>query len=100
MKSITLKLNKMRKADECVVYPTSYDEGYYYIQGERLIAKIDKKTGEGICNYRCKGHNGFVWLSAPSAEKCKLSESELAQIESNQYKSGNEIVKGSHVFIA
>ena len=50
MKTVSVKIGKMRKTDECVVYP-ELRNGLIFIQGDRLVAMIDPESGKTILNH-------------------------------------------------
>jgi hypothetical protein len=100
MKTVLLKLSKMRKADECVVYPGSENERNLLFQGDRLVGAVDPITGQARINYRhgstCPG---FLHLQdgMKGLELIKLAQETIDLIKSAQPKRGDRI--GGCVFI-
>lgn len=51
VKSIELKMGKMRKSDSCVVYPNVSEAGWVFVQGKKLALMANLKDGRAIFNY-------------------------------------------------
>lgn len=102
MKRVTLKVGKMRKADECVVYPHSYldNPDRRFVQGGRLVAMVDLTTGKARVNYKTGSThpNSFHLTNHPNVEIVQLSPEEVEAIKAATPKSGDRI--GSGVYIA
>lgn len=55
VKTISVKLGKMRKADDCVVYPRKDGENVIF-QGDRVIGMFDPDTRKGVINFTKNPH--------------------------------------------
>ncbi len=102
MRTVSLKLSKMRKPDECVVYPGSPDDrGLLRFQGDRLVGIVDAETGKARINYK-HGSSYPVFLHLQNGmrglEIITLDQSTIDAIKAAQPKSGDRI--GGGVFIA
>ena len=102
---VMLKIGKMRKADDCVVYPetfSSLNDGkeLRLVQGERLIMLVDLRTGKAKANYKtgsgypCSQH----LTNHKGIELVQLTEEQVKEIRDATPKSGDRI--GAGVFIA
>jgi len=105
IKRVTLKVGKMRKADDCVVYPETFldpsrGEGLRFVQGERLVMLVDMSTGKAKANYRTGSGNPTSWhlINHPGIEVVQLTEEQVAAIKDATPKSGDKI--GGGVFVA
>ena len=102
MKTVSLKLSKMRKLDECVVYPSSPDDrGWLRFQGDRLVGMVHAETGKARINYK-HGSSYPVFLHLQNGmrglEIVTLDQSTIDAIKAAQPKSGDRI--GGGVFVA
>ena len=103
-RSITLKLGKMRKAQDFTIYPdfTNVENNTeYQIQSDTYIARINKKTGEGVL---AGPHSGGAYshhLSAfnPKRQTVKLTAEQLEEIAGKQPKSGDSAKIGGVTFL-
>jgi len=84
IKSVLLKLGKMRKAQEFIVYPYKIGDTTIRIQSEKSIGIFDKKTGEGIMNFKSSylPQNGTAY---------KLTQEELKALLDTQLYPGEQI---------
>lgn len=102
MKLVTLKVGKMRKADECVVYPLSYldNPDRRFIQGGRLVGLVDLVTGKARVNYKTGSTypNSFHLQNHPNIEIVQLTPDEIEAIKAATPQSGDKI--GGGVYIA
>ena len=99
MKQVTLKVGKMRKADDCVVYPETRNS-LRFVQGERLVLLVDMETGRARVNYRTGSKYPTSWhlQNHPNIEIVQLSPEDIEAIKAATPKSGDHI--GGGVFIA
>lgn len=100
MKRVSVKIGKMRKADECVVYP-EYRDGKLFIQGKRLVALICPDTGRAIINHNTGSSSPTSWHlvgNHPNTYAVTIEQSLLDEIKACQHKSGDHI--GGRVYIA
>jgi hypothetical protein len=100
MKTVSVKIGKMRKADECVVYPENRD-GKLFIQGKRLVALVCPETGRAIINHNTGSSYPTSWHLVgihPNTYAVIIEQSLLQQIKACQPKSGDHI--GGGVYIA
>ncbi len=101
MKRVLVKLagrqGKMRKPDECIVYPDNGD-GTIKIQGDRLIALFDAETGKGVVNYKGSNSKYNHHLSPlAGAEPVEFPPEFVAECKAAQPKSGDEIGPGVRI---
>ena len=101
MKQIMLKVGKMRKTDECVVYPVdSTNPNRRFVQGDRLVMIVDITTGKARCNYKTGSTycNSLHLINHPNIEIHQLSPEDIQAIIDATPKSGDKI--GGGVFVA
>jgi len=104
MKRVELKVGKMRKSDNCVVYPEYYlkarGENLLFVQGKRLVMIVDTVTGEATANYRTGSTycNTLHLVNHPNIEILKLTPEQVEAIKAAVPKSGDRI--GGGVYIA
>ena len=101
MKQVMLKVGKMRKADECVVYPVdSSAPNRRFVQGDRLVLICDIVTGKARCNYKTGSTycNSLHLINHPNIEIHQLSADQIQAIVDATPKSGDRI--GGGVFVA
>lgn len=101
MKLVNVKIGKMRKPDSCVVYPETREGERIFIQGERLVALIDPKTGEAVINHNTGSSYPTSWhlaKSHPKTYSATFPEDLLNEIKAAMPKSGDKI--GGGVYIA
>ena len=101
MKQVMLKVGKMRKADECVVYPVdSTNPDRRFVQGGRLVMIMDITNGVARCNYKTGSTypNSLHLINHPNIEIVQLSQADVDAIVAATPKSGDRI--GGGVFVA
>ena len=98
MKQVALKISKMRKADQCSVYPASADDqGWLRFQGERLVGMVEEETGKAIINYRHgSAYPKFLHLQKgmKGREEITIDRDTISAIKEAQPKSGERICGG------
>ena len=102
MKTVKLKLSKMRKADDCVVYPAGPDDrGWLQFQGDRLVGMVHEDTGKARINYK-HGSSYPVFLHLQNGMKglelITIDKETIELIKAAQPKSGDRI--GGSVYVA
>lgn len=96
---VRLQFPGMRKADDCVVHPTTIigtNEQVITAQGDRLILRLDA-DGSGMATVNYKGSNPkyFVHLSPlMGAVRIQLTPEQVAMLEGACYRHGEEIGPG------
>lgn len=101
MRQVTLKIGKMRKPDECVVYPVdSSAPTRRFVQGDRLVLICDIVTRKARCNYKTGSTycNSLHLINHPNIEIHELSEADIQAIIEATPNSGDRI--GGGVFVA
>lgn len=96
MKTVLVKIGKMRKADECVVYPESKD-GKLFIQGDRLVALICPETGRALINHNTGSSYPNSWHlmgGHPNTYAVIIEQALLDEIKGCQPRSGDHIGGG------
>ena len=101
VRSVSLKLGNMRKAEEFVVYPASRTVGgepLTMIQSSHRIATLDPATGKGLLSaYRANGayflHLNPMFRPMPITVSAEV----LAEILGARPNSGDEIGPGVYV---
>jgi len=101
MKHFELKLGNMRKAQDFIVYPRSYNEQgpepTIFIQSDKRCAEINTETGEGLLS-TAGGHPGFLKLSNVfNPLPIKVDMETVALLTDSQPKSGDKIGHGVYV---
>ena len=89
IKRVTVKLGKMRKPDQCVIYPRKDGENVVF-QGDRVIGQFDPDTGEGIINFT-KNPNFCHLHSSLGATRWKYTPEFIAECIGAKPKSGDVI---------
>lgn len=104
IKSVMIKVGKMRKADDCVVYPETYPdremgEGLRFVQGGRLVMFVDMNTGKAKANYKTGSTYPTSWhlINHPGIEIVQLTPEQVQEIKDATPRSGDLI--GGGVFI-
>jgi hypothetical protein len=100
MKRVNLKLGKMRKADECVVYPELHN-GKLFVQGDRLVAYICPETGKAIINHNTGSTYPTSWHlvgNHPNTYAVVVDMEIVEEVKKCRPKSGDHI--GGGVYIA
>lgn len=86
MKEVMLKLAKMRKPQDFVVYPYKEGDENFTIQSGKSIGQFNRKTGVGVlCTTGCYFHHLMF------AKPYTLTSEELELCLSNQPKTGDKI---------
>lgn len=95
---VTAKLAGMRKPDEFVVYPAKPEDTHLIVQGDRTIGKFDRKTGEGVINWRGSNHKYQPHLTAAGgAEPYTYPLSFVLQCQEMRPNSGDQIGYGIYI---
>lgn len=100
---VKLKLGKMRKVDECVVYPPEHrgldGAELLFIQGDRLVALIDPVSRACRYNYRTGSQYPTSWhlINHPNIETCILPEDLVDEIKRKQPMRGARIGGGVEI---
>jgi len=100
MKRVMVKIGKMRKADECVVY-SELRNGLIFIQGDRLVAMIDPESGKTILNHNTGSTYPTSWHlvgNHKNTYSVVIEQDLIAEILEAQPRSGDAI--GGGVYIA
>jgi hypothetical protein len=101
MNTVKLKLSKMRKADECIVYPGSSDDGNWLrFQGDRLVGMVDAETGKARINYKHgSSYPAFHHLQngMKGLELIIIDKETIELIKAAQPRSGNRIGVGVYI---
>lgn len=101
MKTIDAKLAGMRKEQNFVVYPFKLGDKTIMVQSDKCIGLFDRVTGKGVINYKGSNYKGSPHLSPLlGAEPYQFPDWFMQACFEAQPGSGDEIVKGSCVFIA
>ena len=108
MKRVEMKIGKMRKSDNCVVYPEHYlkarGDNLLFVQGKRLVMIVNTVTGDALANYRHKSTypNTLHLMEHPmndgNIEKMTLTLEQVEAIKNAVPKSGDKI--GGGVYLA
>ena len=88
MKTIKVKLGKMKKPDDCVIYKPHTD-GTIVFQGDRVIGAVKPDTRKGVINFH-KNPN-FVHLQCDGVQTWEYTPEFVAELVSNTPKSGDVI---------
>lgn len=94
MKTVSIKIGKMRKADECVVYPENFQNETIFVQGDRLVMLINPLTREALINHNTGSTYPTSWhLSGnhPNNYKVIIEQSVLDEILACRPKRGDKI---------
>ena len=94
MKCVIAQLAGMRKPQEFVVYPFKADEpnAPITVQSDRAIGQFDRKTGQGVLNWRGSHSKYFMHLTRFSgAEPYQFPPAFVAQCQEHQIGSGDLI---------
>ncbi len=100
---VTAKLAGMRKPQEFVVYPYSPDatdeeRQYLKVQSNSVIGRFDKRTGEGVINWRGSNpkYNPHLCPSM-GAEPYTFPMSFVLQCREMRPNSGDSIGQGIYI---
>ncbi len=97
MKFIKLKVGKMKKHDDCVVYPGTRQwvtptgiVDSILVQGDRLAMLVNPETGAAIADWK---HSGTVSMlcSRLNQTPIQLTDQQLQAILNARYRSGDSI---------
>ncbi len=92
MKSITLKLGTMRKAQDWTIYPQGDDKSRVKIQCDTYIALIDTETGDGLLAGPHAG--GAYFHHLPLGKRIKVGKDVIDAIKEKQPQKGDRIGPG------
>ena len=96
--SFDLKLKKMRKSQEFIVYPAQEKSDSILIQSSTRIGKIEMTSGEGFMSQsHANGAYGYH-LQADKKDKFQLSEEQLSKLKEELAKTAGKKVGSSVVF--
>lgn len=94
IKTLNIKIGKMRKPDSCVVYSTTNDDpNYRLVQGSRLIMRVNITTNIAIANY----NTGSAYPSShhlPYGFPLKLDQQLVDSIVDATPKTGDTMGNG------
>jgi hypothetical protein len=94
MKRVMIKIGKMRKADDCVVYPENFKNETIFVQGDRLVMLINPLTREALINHNTGSTYPTSWhLSGnhPNTYRVTVDQILLDQILACRPKRGDKI---------
>lgn len=100
MKLVSVKIDKMRKSDSCVVYPETREGGNIFIQGERLVALIEPETGKALVNHNTGSNYPTSWhlvVNHPKTYQVTFPPDLLTEIKAAMPKSGDKIGGGFYI---
>jgi len=96
--SFDLKLKKMRKPQEFIVYPAQEKSDTILIQSDTRFGLIEMKIGEGLMSQsHANGAYGYH-LQADKKDKFKLSDEQLSKLKEELAKTAGKKVGSSVVF--
>lgn len=98
MKRVNLKLGRMRKADDCVVYPES-QKNVRFVQGDRLVLYVDLTTGKARINYRTGSRypTSRHLHDHPNVEMVQISEADVQAIIQATPRAGDQVGPGVYI---
>jgi hypothetical protein len=101
MKQVSLKIGKMRKPDQCIVYPIdSSNPNTRFVQGDRLVLICDIVSRKARCNYKTGSVycNSLHLVNHPNIEIHELTQEQIDAIIEATPKSGQHL--GGGVYLA
>lgn len=96
--SFDLKLKKMRKSQDFIVYPAQEKSDYILIQSSTRFGKIEMTSGEGLMSQSHANGAYAYHFQADKKDKFQLSEEQLSQLKEELAKTAGKKVGSSVIF--
>jgi antirestriction protein len=96
--SFNLKLKKMRKSQDFIVYPAQEKSDYILIQSSTRFGKIEMISGEGLMSQSHANGAYAYHFQADKKDKFQLSEDQLSKLKEELAKTAGSKVGSSVIF--